>query len=306
MSRSVVICDTNVLPTQGSPDSAYWRAVTRICRAKGIELAITEVIRHEVLNRRREAAAEAVEALRKGHAAVSRLTELEPLYIPDVEDLVAAFARELEAKFSVLELHGDDAKEALRREAARLPPARRGVGARDSAIWLSAVRLARAGATVYLVTQNSNDFGKTSLLPDLEAELDGLAGSVLYVPTMKALLDQIAPSIVAPEMNWGMVNGLAASQLLSEALLFVVLEGESADDVETTPELLSPSVGAAYEVDGKGLLNFHAATRLEAAGFAATSTVQGWITFDPATGTALAVDLSDFDWIKEANADDAS
>jgi hypothetical protein len=63
----------------------------------------------------------------------------------DVDEIVARWRAAIEARIQVIEVSGEHAREALMREVLRTPPAREaddgsGEGARDAAIWITALR----------------------------------------------------------------------------------------------------------------------------------------------------------------------
>jgi hypothetical protein len=146
------------------------------------ELAIPDVVLDEYLAWRRrevtskvEAAQSAVRGLLRT-ATWDRRAEWEDLEPPDVDDIVEATGAMLRERFVILDVTGDDAREALRREAARQPPAKiddkgSGAGARDAAIWLTVLRQCpiASPSSVHFVADD-HDFGRDVLDPKLRAE----------------------------------------------------------------------------------------------------------------------------------------
>ncbi|MGW1539753.1 PIN domain-containing protein [Streptomyces sp. NPDC002309] len=101
-------------------------------------------------------------------------------------------------------------EEALRqaafREANNLPPCKivkdLKVGARDAAIWLSAVEYARdhPDETVYFVSANTNDFGKgTTYPPPMSADLAGLGARFVHLVSMGDVATRFAEATTPDE-----------------------------------------------------------------------------------------------------------
>ena len=179
----MIVLDTNVLERHPfeSPVMAMLKVLSRLTSHK---LAISEVTFNERcshfrnrLQRGMEQQArighETEELLRianAGHKSWSLGSETEIARM--VEIALGKYQQRLLATFDVVELDGASAIEALRREACRLPPAStsfdaKGTGARDAAIWLSLVRKARSGETVYLVSSDKKAFHSSDLSSDL-------------------------------------------------------------------------------------------------------------------------------------------
>lgn len=204
MNSEVVLFDSNVLPVSGSLESPFWLSVERLCQASGITACLPAIVVHECVNIRRNQFAAAAGKFVSAFKGISRYFDAEPVYVPDVDEICRRWEEELRTQFEVLDTHGEDAIEALRREALRYTPASKGTGARDSAIWLTALRLATSGSKVTLVSMNTNDFalGKPSQLhPVLAAEAADLAGSVVYYASMDDFIDRIASPSDAPNLD---------------------------------------------------------------------------------------------------------
>ncbi|MGX5770596.1 PIN domain-containing protein [Microbacterium trichothecenolyticum] len=296
--NAYLILDTNALPIKGNFESAFWSAVFTLCDAKGIVAAVSEVSLHEGVNLRRVKAAELIEEYGSAHSRLSAVIEMPPAYLPSADDVAQEYESELELRFEVLPLDGEDARAALHREALRLPPARDGIGARDTAIWLTVVRLLADGHTVHLVTNNSRDFGKDGLSPSMGEDIDGLAGELHYHRDVNAFLDAIASKIASPTIDPDTV--LAAFE---ESLRFSTIGALLADDQEHSPDdvldghlkIQNLLWTSAYAVDGVGLAmvraNFTLADSPEAPDWA-SGRITGWLSFDP---TSLAVEPSEID-----------
>ena len=197
----MIVLDTNVLERHpfDSPLMAILKVLSRLTNHK---LAISEVTLNErcshfchQLQRGIEQEArirhEIAELLRIGDARHRRWSlGSETETARRVGIALGKYQQRLLRTFDVVELDGASAIEALRREACRLPPAStsfdaKGRGARDAAIWLSLVREARSGETIYLVSSDKGAFHA----PDLSSDLT--EGSPVIV------LNDVADLIVA-------------------------------------------------------------------------------------------------------------
>lgn len=201
---SAVVIDTNVLPMWRGLDGPLWLSVRKLCAVLDIVLYIPEIVIHESMNLRRDTysknSAEFLSSLRE----ISRFFDAEPIYIPNADEICTSWEEELRGAFSVLPIRGDDAVTALEREALRQRPARNGRGARDSAIWMSALRLAETGQSVFFVSKNTRDFavGKSGELhPQLALESGAMPGELKYLPSIYLLIENLATPIDAPIFN---------------------------------------------------------------------------------------------------------
>jgi hypothetical protein len=116
-------------------------------------------------------------------------------YIPDSSEVVATWESSLREHFEIITADGADAKEALRREALRIRPAREGRGARDALIWTTVVRHARLGNKLHLVSNNTGDFGypkKSELHADLAAELIEPPLALSYHSSLDSFIEEHA------------------------------------------------------------------------------------------------------------------
>jgi hypothetical protein len=112
-----------------------------------------------------------------------------------VEIALGNYQQRLLTTFDVIELDGTSAIEALGREACRLPPAStnfdaKGTGARDATIWLSLVRVARSGETVYLVSSDKKTFHS----PDLSSDLTE-GSPVIVLNDVADLIEALADAV---------------------------------------------------------------------------------------------------------------
>ncbi|WP_185013155.1 PIN domain-containing protein [Streptomyces sp. AK010] len=195
--RALIFLDTNVLPRQGSIRNVLMSAVLKVASHNDLRVCISEVVLEESVNIRKSLVAEAIQKLQEAFNQASKLMELEPIYIPDLSEIASSWRDELEAAFEVIPLGGVQAVAALKREAARRRPARDGKGARDSAIWLSALEVAVAnGAPVHFVSDNRADFADTAnanlLHPDLLEDCKARGVEVIYHRNLDSLLDKLS------------------------------------------------------------------------------------------------------------------
>ena len=253
MPNNYVVLDTNVLPRPATIGGPFWQAILRLCKMTAYVVVVPEIVVHESVNLLRDSVAEAGEKLASANRALAKQIETHPIYVPSADASAAEWEANLRASFQILELHGDDAVEALEREALRKPPARAGRGARDSAIWLTALRLSLAGNVVRLVSKNKLDFGDGNggLHSELIAEAEPSGADLVYFEDM----DQFLASI-AQEVKFSGLTMDFAPELLLEALL-----GSLPDDVEFSADELGDEAAAfedfevlrSYLVDQTGL-----------------------------------------------------
>ncbi|WP_326793940.1 PIN domain-containing protein (plasmid) [Streptomyces sp. NBC_00841] len=134
---------------------------------------------------------------------------------PDPEAVRAHWRNKLTELVGVLPTSETALREGMYREANILPPAsfmphptkpnkvlKR--GARDAAIWMSAVEYARAHPqdTVYFVSNNTSDFrdGSGPYLPPMDKDVEGLGDRFIHLTRLTDLLKLIAPPVeVTPE-----------------------------------------------------------------------------------------------------------
>ncbi|MFI0089681.1 PIN domain-containing protein [Streptomyces bobili] len=195
--RTLIFLDTNVLPRQGSIRNVLMSAVLKVASHNDLQVCISEVVLEESVNIRKSLVAEAIQKLQEAFNQASKLMELEPIYIPDLAEITSSWRDELEATFEVIPLGGDQAVAALKREASRKRPARDGKGARDSAIWLSALEISVAReALVHFVSDNKADFADTTnanvLHPDLLEDCKARGVEVIYHRNLDSLLDKLS------------------------------------------------------------------------------------------------------------------
>ncbi|WP_432177018.1 PIN domain-containing protein [Streptomyces sp. Tue6028] len=221
----MIILDTCILRSF-SPQSSS-ADLLRAIRALNAEqvavpwMVLEELVAQQAVKYREkyEVAARAVEALRQAAAG--------PLEVPlgscDL-DAVRAHWRTMWREV-VGDVRTSDAalREALFREANVLAPCRNvkgfKTGARDAAIWLSAVEYAREhpDTIVYFVSANTEDFGGGAPYPSpMSEDLNGLEGRFKHLISM----EQVAARFAEPTAT---NEALAASILGSEDVLAAVV-----------------------------------------------------------------------------------
>lgn len=173
----LIALDTNLIPRQGRVQNVAIATLLRVAAALNATVAIPRTVLLESVNARRQDAQRAID---QHNAAVSNLTKycvVDSYYVPSLESIIQEWRGELEETFTILEVDGQDAVEALEREAMRRKPAKSdGTGSRDSAIWLCIKRehLKQEHGT-HFASNNTDDFAASkrdhSLHPELAEEL---------------------------------------------------------------------------------------------------------------------------------------
>jgi PIN domain len=197
----VIILDTNVLPRHGSLAGPTVALVRAIAQKTGHDVALPAIVVEEAVA---ELDRDLKKEWSKARAAADALARFFPGYRirrPDLATRVQQWRTDLEQSFTILDSPAGAADEALRREAHRISPSRaagdKGIGARDTLIWLTVLeahRQAPASGATYFVTNNAADFGRDGLLPPLQEEIDGVetTASFHYLTSMAGLLDALA------------------------------------------------------------------------------------------------------------------
>ncbi|WP_336723110.1 PIN domain-containing protein [Cellulosimicrobium cellulans] len=288
-----LLLDTNALPKEGTLESGFWSALFRLCEAKDIRPAISEVTLHEAVNMRREAANTVLKPFAASHTQLSRMIRMDAIYTPTGDQIAELFQDRLVGLFEILPLDGEHAREALRREAHRIAPARRGSGGRDSAIWLTVAALSNAGHEVYFVTRNSKDFGRGGLYTELLAEVEGAPHPIQYFSSSNEFVEKIATSVDLPMLTAESIRGAFEISIRSDVIA-VLEELASVDhtvDRAVNADVLINDVRGAkgYIVEGKGLAYVNASMALaDPSGVQwATGRIEGWLNFEPGSLEAL-------------------
>lgn len=242
----ILLLDTNVLPVFRGLDGPLWLSVRKLCEVEGIELSLPAIVVEESLNLRAEYYGRASTRLIDALAETSRFFDMAPVYLPDVSEVRSSWDEEIRRVFSVMPLDGDDAVEALHREASRTPPARNGVGARDSAIWLTVKRAASSGRRVRFVSNNYRDFGvkkSEDLHPTLADEASAIHADIQYFRSLEALIASVATRVGIPDVARDDLEEILGSDLRQRAL-------EAAATSEICGELAKTALdGAGVRID---------------------------------------------------------
>ncbi|MFD6449097.1 PIN domain-containing protein, partial [Promicromonospora sp. NPDC060204] len=142
-------------------------ALLKVAELKAMRVVVTDVVLEESVHQRLAAAEAASTGLRTALAKAAKVFKDEDLgfYIPDPANAATGWRGELVQIFEIWPTDGEDAREALFREASRRAPARAAengsaIGSRDASIWLSVVRIAGESTVddVIFVSSNTKDF----------------------------------------------------------------------------------------------------------------------------------------------------
>jgi hypothetical protein len=223
----LIILDTNILPRDGSLAGQLMVLLRAIAAGGNESLALPEIVVHESEHCYSRALEAAWEKAKKANA---ELTKILPRFArdpqvtaPNIPQYAEVWREELKKNFQIISSPPGAAEDALQREAKRRRPAGelsgKGVGARDTLIWLTvldALRSTSEGENIFFISNNPNDFGRGSLFPELLAEIDQLnpAGRLLYMNTIPDLLAALAPDHV----DGPSIDQLARSPVVKRAV----------------------------------------------------------------------------------------
>jgi hypothetical protein len=299
MSKSVVL-DTNALPIRRGLNGTLWLSARKICELHDIEIVVPSIVVAETVNLRREGYAEAEGDFLTSLSKISKFYDLQPIYVPSTQEICDEWKNEIEQSLSIVIVNGDDAVEALEREASRVRPARNGSGARDSAIWLTVLRRALTDEVVYFISNNTKDFGNDGgidLHQSLKGEIGSTSGSVCYLHSINDLIQLLADPVTVPPLDL-----VATAEILQtdiEDQLSVLpevtnhFENEGPDVAATTHVNITEASGTiAYGVgdrtlvlvSGKGSSNVETVSDSIDMNF----TFRAWIELDPASNEVIA------------------
>ncbi|MDG9687829.1 PIN domain-containing protein [Streptomyces sp. DH18] len=145
----------------------------------------------------------------KAAQALEQLRAISPGSVPDLaepdeEAVREQFRDQLRGLAEILPTSEAALREGVVRESNSLAPAgmKKGekVGARDVAIWLSAVEYVKTHPyeTVYFVSSNTRDFtaGDSSYPSPMDADIDGLGDRFVHLPQLADLLKIVAPPFI--------------------------------------------------------------------------------------------------------------
>ncbi|MFZ3551724.1 PIN domain-containing protein [Streptomyces sp. 4.24] len=213
----MIVLDTNQLKHAAFPHGAILGMLRKIADLHGRTLALPEMVAIEhVAHYQHEIEQQHTQALRAlralGKAFDTDFSQEVRKHTP--ADAATARRAALEKVFTVLPTPKGAAKEALRREANRQPPAEQtwstsngevpARGARDVVIWLTVLDAAREGnGPVWLLTQDSDFRGSgadedfhPALRSEADATLANQAGSLRLLPGgIQQLLGELAEEV---------------------------------------------------------------------------------------------------------------
>jgi hypothetical protein len=201
----VIILDTNQLERSQPPDGPLIAMLQALGKQTGHQLWLPELVFEEHLAHYRR---DVEGASARCQTAESDLIRLIPdlrrheQLLPDVDRAVEDRSQRLQAVFQIRPTPDEAAHEALLREARRKPPAKtsqdgQGSGARDVAIWLTAISACEESAEhTYFVSTDNNAFGKenlkSELVEELQLRLGATANMFHYCYGLDVLLSQLA------------------------------------------------------------------------------------------------------------------
>ncbi|MFD8219488.1 PIN domain-containing protein [Streptomyces sp. NPDC059697] len=199
----MIVLDANIL--YKGPDTATTDLLQTIRAAGAEKVGIPSVALEELVAQRVNPYRERYEA---ASAAWKKIAEDTPWPLPpslphvDVKRYAYHWRQRFEAVADSLPADVGILNEALTREMNLLPPCKlvgategnkgHKVGARDAAIWLTAVEYARThpDETVYFVSSNTHDFGNGSPYQHpMNEDLDGMEDRFIHLTNMNELVD---------------------------------------------------------------------------------------------------------------------
>ncbi|NAS22515.1 DUF4935 domain-containing protein [Herbidospora sp. NEAU-GS84] len=273
----MIVLDTNQLVQAKPPNGPFLSMLKVVAKHAGLELALPEIVLEEHLARFTHDLEtlhhNAQKALRVYRAKLPwpNSDEVPPL---DSAAAEASYAESLRATFRILPTPEWAAMQSLIREARRRPPASRewsekGEGARDVAIWLTAIDAARSSDDpVYFVSMDKKAFGANSLFPELQQDLRDYLGdgatSFHYCCGIESLLKEFAQQHDRVPTR----NAIGAAEPVRQALRRVLTGSEAFFQLisglgltgrgyvasrvgEQTLNLLAVHKIIGYQVDGK-------------------------------------------------------
>ncbi|MFI2757417.1 PIN domain-containing protein [Streptomyces echinatus] len=199
----MIILDANIL--YKGPDTVTTDLLQTIRTAGAEKVGIPSVALEELVAQRVNPYRERYEA---ASAAWKKIAEDTPWSLPpelprvDIDRYAHHWRQRFESVADNLAADADILKEALTREMNVLPPCKlvgadadskaHKVGARDAAIWLTAVRYARAhpDETIYFVSANTHDFGNGAPYQHpMNEDLAGIEDRFVHLTNMNELVD---------------------------------------------------------------------------------------------------------------------
>lgn len=293
-----VLFDTNVLPVSRNLRTPLWQTIRKLCQAAGVRVVLPEIVVAESANLRRARLSPATDAFVKSMRGLAKLVELEPVYVPDVDSICEEWESELRDAFDVVEVHGDDAASALTREARRVRPAREGRGGRDSAIWLTVLRLATSHDHVIFVSNNTKDFAHKGegLHPDLEDECAKAGATVSFVTSLEQMISLIAPPAIEPTLEPGTFAEMLRFEIADAVAAEIAsVDGSGSKRIDVLADSLEVglyNILRSVDLEGEGLALVQGSAEI-ATSFDAQITFgfRAWVSFDVATSQVLSGEI---------------
>ncbi|WP_424886521.1 PIN domain-containing protein [Streptomyces sp. SAI-126] len=245
--QAVIVLDTCVLRSCGLESSSA--EVLRAIRTAGVEgVSVPWMVMEELsaqyavkYRKQHEAATQALQSL----AAVTpwglpaRLPDL------DLERVREHWRKQWSSVVDVVPTSGEALRQAAFREANALPPCRddgKKTGARDAAIWLSAIEYAQAheDETVYFVSENTRDFGDgTSYAGAMADDVASLGDRFVHLTGLSEIIDRFTePAETDPEVIRQQLSSPEAVQTIKQAA--GRLGGASGMDIDILEALQLP------------------------------------------------------------------
>jgi hypothetical protein len=266
----VIILDTNQLESVQPPDGPLIAMLQTLAKQAGHALWLPDIALEEHLAHYRQTV---TEAERKRVAATDDLRVRYPRWRADirpfnVDEAVRDRTMRIQSVFQIRRTPDSACRESLLREARRIPPARvawggPGAGARDVAIWLTAVDACReSGDETFFVSADKAAFGealKPELTGDLDAALGGRAGAFHYCCGVDALLSELGTSSMQTPGREQIASSAAVRRAVTLALaepptIFDLAEEAAIATASSViggpklPELVSLGREVAYQV----------------------------------------------------------
>lgn len=264
----MILFDTNELLSLTMTGSVA-AILQSIAAEAGLKLAISSVTEDEFRSERSRELQKAIDSAQRSHSALQRIAPYwkpPEFSYPSLDSLVEREMDRVRSVFTVLPLDGAHAVEALRREAERRRPAstdltRPGTGARDTAIWLTAIEHSRkSGKPVYLVSADGKAFGKEVLDPVLITEATSKSAEIILYPSVAKLIDRFArrievtadiPELLASDSLTHSIREAMAASTFIEASIAVPGEGVFSSAGIEALTLLKTFDIHGYEVQGE-------------------------------------------------------
>lgn len=308
----LIVLDTNLIPRKGTLRNVEIATILRVAHALGARAAITQTVLAESVSARRREFQKSLDEYDRATQRLSEYHAVTPAYIASADLVAAEWEAQLRATFEVLELQGEDAIEALEREASRIKPVKvDGTGARDAAIWLAVKRSHLSGSDVtHFASNNSADFGirKSSpiLHPDLAEELGDSSERFHYHTTLASIINTIcskaeisvSPAWFTEDLLLSLTDQIVGHNSLSK---FADFAGLTPDQVGPIEQLLvsDTRVRDAYSAPNiiVGFLSAEFTLALarevhETLGTAITGRLGGWFEIEKDVDAVAAFDVT--------------